>query len=312
MSFLETPRFPDDPSYGSTFGCAWSASIVVLDNGTDEVNDRWGRARGTGVLAEAVKTRAAWSEIMAWARAVNGAADGFRMKDWSDYSSAEDGGETVTDTDQEIGVGDGTETQFQLTKTYAAGTFEHIRNIRKPVTGTTVIALDGTPTASGWTVDTTTGIVTFSAAPGLGVVVTAGYEYDVPVRLDLGDSPVTLSMESYELASFTGLPVIEILDPTPTSERLFHQGSAAVALAANGSFTMLTGGLLIVTPAGAGLTYQLPTTVGLGDGHGHFVIRNAGADSLDIIDQADDVVVAIAAGETYEFGIDDAGDWIAW
>ena len=37
---------------------------------------------------------------------------------------------------------------------------------------------------SGWTVDTTTGVVTFTAAPAGGVIVRAGFEFDVPVRFD--------------------------------------------------------------------------------------------------------------------------------
>jgi uncharacterized protein (TIGR02217 family) len=52
------------------------------------------------------------------------------------------------------------------------------------VAGTVRIALDGVELASGWSVDATTGIVTFAAAPGAGVAITAGFEFDVPVRFD--------------------------------------------------------------------------------------------------------------------------------
>jgi len=38
--------------------------------------------------------------------------------------------------------------------------------------------------SSGYTLNLTTGIVTFSAAPGSGVAVSADYEFDVPVRFD--------------------------------------------------------------------------------------------------------------------------------
>ena len=36
----------------------------------------------------------------------------------------------------------------------------------------------------GYTVDLTTGIVTFTVAPGAGVAVTSDYDFDVPVRFD--------------------------------------------------------------------------------------------------------------------------------
>ena len=48
------------------------------------------------------------------------------------------------------------------------------------------IAFGGLKQASGGSVDTTTGLVTFSAAPGSGVAITAGFEFDVPVPIPCG------------------------------------------------------------------------------------------------------------------------------
>ena len=61
---------------------------------------------------------------------------------------------------------------------------------------------------SGWTVDTTTGVVTFTIAPGNGVVVRAGFEFDVPVRFDADVLDVTLDIE--RLGSITSIPLLEI------------------------------------------------------------------------------------------------------
>jgi uncharacterized protein (TIGR02217 family) len=44
--------------------------------------------------------------------------------------------------------------------------------------------LDSLEQLSGWSVDTTTGLVTFGTPPVLGVEVTADFEFDVPVRFD--------------------------------------------------------------------------------------------------------------------------------
>ena len=90
----------------------------------------------------------------------------------------------ISDTDQVIGTGDAAEVDFQLVKIYTVGALSLTRNVTKPVTGTTIISLDDVPQGSGWTVDTTTGIVTFSVAPGGSVVVKAGFQFDVPVRFD--------------------------------------------------------------------------------------------------------------------------------
>ena len=61
---------------------------------------------------------------------------------------------------------------------------------------------------SGWTVDTTTGLVTFDAAPAAGVAVTAGFAFDVPVRFDTDALDVTLDLE--RLGSITSIPLLEI------------------------------------------------------------------------------------------------------
>ena len=70
-----------------------------------------------------------------------------------------------------------------------------------------LIALGGVAQATSWAVDTTTGIVAFDVAPGVGVAVTAGFEFDVPVRFDSDLLDVTLDME--RLGSITSITLIE-------------------------------------------------------------------------------------------------------
>jgi len=83
-----------------------------------------------------------------------------------------------------------------------------VRTIAKPVVGSVMIALNGSPQASGWSVDSTTGLVTFATAPGSGVAITAGFEFDVPVRFDTDALDVTLGIE--RLGSITSIPLLEI------------------------------------------------------------------------------------------------------
>ena len=59
---------------------------------------------------------------------------------------------------------------------------------------------------SGWTLDATTGVVTFATALGIGVIVRAGF--DVPVRFDTDMLDVTLDIE--RLGSITSIPLLEI------------------------------------------------------------------------------------------------------
>jgi uncharacterized protein (TIGR02217 family) len=111
-------------------------------------------------------------------------------------------------TDQVIGAGDNSSTVFQLVKAYSSGAQTWTRSITKPVTGTVTVALDGNAQTSGWSVDTTTGQITFTTAPAGGVIVSAGFEFDVPVRFDTDQLDVTQDLE--RLGSITSIPLIEI------------------------------------------------------------------------------------------------------
>ncbi|WP_167626623.1 DUF2460 domain-containing protein, partial [Paracoccus luteus] len=107
-----------------------------------------------------------------------------------------------------IGTGDGITTAFQLVKRYASGSQTWVRAITKPVAGTVRIALDGAEQLGGWSVDTTTGVVTFATAPAEGVAITAGFAFDVPVRFDTDALDVTLDLE--RLGSITSIPLLEL------------------------------------------------------------------------------------------------------
>ena len=115
---------------------------------------------------------------------------------------------TLAATDQAIGTGDGATTAFQLVKVYASGSQSWTRTITKPVDGTVKVAIDGTEQTSGWSVDTTTGLVTFTTAPATGAIITAGFEFDVPVRFDTDQLDVTLDIE--RLGSITSIPLLEL------------------------------------------------------------------------------------------------------
>jgi uncharacterized protein (TIGR02217 family) len=120
-------------------------------------------------------------DLIAFFRARRGKAYGFRFKDWTDYKA--DG--------QLLGTGDDATTQFQLVKHYPSGSVIEVRTITKPVAGTVKVYLDGIEQLSGWSVDTTTGLVTFGTPPALGVEVTGDFEFDVPVRFDTDHMAVT-------------------------------------------------------------------------------------------------------------------------
>jgi uncharacterized protein (TIGR02217 family) len=145
--------------------------------------------------------------VVAFFEARNGRLHGFRFKDWGDHKSCLPSG-TPSPADQAIGTGDGATTQFQLAKRYTSGAQSWTRAISKPIAGSVTIALNGAPQPSGWSVATTTGLVTFATAPGAGVGITAGFAFDVPVRFDTDALDVTLDLE--RLGSINSIPLLEL------------------------------------------------------------------------------------------------------
>lgn len=184
MSFLETPRFPDRISFGSVGGPKFNTTVITIDSGWEQRNANWAYPLSTFDAAYGVQTMDQLYELVKFFRVMQGRANGFRFKDHLDFKSHHDNqkDDAVSDTDQTIGTGDGNTKTFQLIKSYTEGILTKTRIIQKPVVGTTVVSLDDVSQGSGWTVDTTTGIITFTVAPGAGVVVKAGFEFDVPMR----------------------------------------------------------------------------------------------------------------------------------
>jgi uncharacterized protein (TIGR02217 family) len=118
----------------------------------------------------------------------------------------------VTATDQVIGAGDGATAAFQLVKTYGSIHAPYQRPIMKPVVGSVRVAVDGTEKAvdTDFTIDTTTGIVTFLAGhiPASGEAVSAGFLFDVPVRFDTDYLEVDLS--AFAAGVIPKIPLVEI------------------------------------------------------------------------------------------------------
>jgi uncharacterized protein (TIGR02217 family) len=118
----------------------------------------------------------------------------------------------VDPADQEIGTGDGTTASFQLIKSYGDGGSAYVRPITKPVAGTVRVAVDGAEKSDGvdFTVDLQTGIVTFqtSAIPGAAQAVSAGFEFDVPVRFD--SDLLTINLDAFAAGQIPDIALVEV------------------------------------------------------------------------------------------------------
>lgn len=207
MAAFKEVRFPDNIGRGARGGPRRRTRITALASGFEERNAAWANSRRYYDVSFGIRRADDLSTVVAFFEAMNGRLYGFRFKDWSDYKSCLPS-TAPTAMDQTLGEGDGDTTAFQLRKAYEAGSDTWHRHICKPVAGTVLVALDGVPQGSGWTIDTATGIVTFDTAPVLGAEVTAGFEFDVPARFDTDDMPVNLDLE--RKGSIPSIPIAEI------------------------------------------------------------------------------------------------------
>ena len=206
MAFHEI-RFPDNISRGARGGPERRTQVVELASGDEERNASWANSRRRYDVAYGIRRADDLAAVVAFFEARNARLYGFRYKDWADYKSSLPS-QVVTPTDQQIGTGTGSLKTFQLAKRYTSGAQTWVRTIAKPVAGTVRLALNGVEQMSGWTLDATTGVITFLTAPGNGVIVRAGFEFDVPVRFDTDMLDVTLDIE--RLGSITSIPLIEV------------------------------------------------------------------------------------------------------
>lgn len=193
MSFQEI-QFPSDIAFGSNGGPEFFTSIVSTYGGFEQRNINWSQSRARYNVLHAIKNQTQIDELLIFFRKMRGKAYAFRFKDWADFSA----------TSQQIGVGNGVNKNFQLVKNYDSAQ----RIISKPVSGSVKIYIDDVEQNSGVAVNSTTGVVTFTTAPDVDEVVTADFEFDVPVRFDTDYLPVTF--DSAGLNSIRDIPLIEV------------------------------------------------------------------------------------------------------
>jgi uncharacterized protein (TIGR02217 family) len=136
---------------------------------------------------------------------------GFRWRDPLDWKSCAPN-TTPSPLDQIIGTGDATTAKFQLRKTYGSSFAPWRRDIKKPVADTVKVAVAGTELVAGtdFAIDTSTGVVTFLAGhiPTDGQSITAGFEFDVPVRFDTDKLEINLS--GFTSGAIPNIPIVEV------------------------------------------------------------------------------------------------------
>jgi uncharacterized protein (TIGR02217 family) len=208
MEFHEV-RFPASLSFGSVGGPERRTDIVTLANGFEERNTPWAHSKRRYDAGLGMRSLDDVEKLISFFEARRGQMHGFRWKDWSDFKSAQASGD-ISYRDQVIALGDGHRVTFELVKTYRSGAFSYVRPIAKPVVGSVRIGIEQDEMREGvdYEVDDTTGLIRFVHPPAETTEITAGFEFDVPVRFDT--DRIQTSVASFQAGTVPNVPVVEV------------------------------------------------------------------------------------------------------
>lgn len=246
--FIESPRFPEDISYGSTGGPGFNTDLVTVASGFESANSNWSQSKCQFEASHGLKTQAQINTLIGFFRVCRGKAGRFRYKDWLDFSVDTSSGRIGT------GLGDGTPGAMQLAKIYTSGSYTHERPIRKPTVSPAPAVYRGgvlKTLTTHYTLDTTTGLVTWVYdATSNASAITPGATTSVV----LADNPGTLiAGQKLYLTGFTGADAALVNNLAHTINSVVGAGPYTFTLATNTDAKTITLG------TGAGHKYPQAT-----------------------------------------------------
>lgn len=201
------------PSYPIIASPRWNTDLITLASGAETANQNWSQPFYNFTIPEAIRSMEIYETVIAHWMVVAGPAYTFPFRNPMDFASVALNipaqVPNISPNDQVIGTGDGLKMNFQIIKKYQRGGFTHYREIYLPVVNTVRVAFNGVEQFSGFSVNRTTGIITFTVPPSTGTAITCGYLYDENVRFESDDSFDAIS-RNYGIAGYSDLTFIQV------------------------------------------------------------------------------------------------------
>ena len=204
--------FPPAVSFGATGGPERRNEIVALTSGREKRNARVSLSRRRYDAGTGIRSLEDLHDVVAFFEARRGSLHAFRFRDPFDMKSCRPQA-TPSPLDQTLGTGDGATLRFALVKVYGEGADAYHRPIARPRPESLRVAVGGSELSypGGFTFDGEKAEVVLADAPAVGVAITAGYEFDVPVRFDA--ERLSVSLASFRAGQIPSIPLIEVLQP---------------------------------------------------------------------------------------------------
>ncbi len=196
MSDFHDVRFPLHLAFGTRGGPVRPTDILQLANGAETRNAKTRHSRRRYNAVAGLKSRAQAIELLNFYESRNGPLHAFRFRDPLDNSA-----------ENYIGRGTGGQRGFELIKSYGDAPYIYMRRITKPIIGSVRAFIDDVETPVS--VDYQRGTLQFETPPYLGAVITASFEFDVPVRF--ASDSLDIVLDDFGAAQIQDIPLIEIL-----------------------------------------------------------------------------------------------------
>lgn len=208
MSFIESRVLDNYIALGSSAGASYNTEIIELSSGIEQRNQAWAYPRHRYVLGISAGESTKIETLRQLHHSTRGAFNGFRFKDFNDYSSATVQGDAVAYTDQDISVGDGSTLTYQVVKNYTTLSETVQRKITKLIASSFVLGFSGTgwsvqDTGDRWSLNANTGVITFSADISSAVSGASNSGGGV-TRITSVAHGVQTSADTFFLSGFTG------------------------------------------------------------------------------------------------------------
>lgn len=171
-------RLPDDIERGAVGGPSFNTRVTDLESGFTKRNGLWSQTRGEWDISYGISDGVDIDIVRDFFYAREGRLRGFRFKDWTDFELGDPLNPAVTF--QQIAVADGVLATFPVVKTYTSGLITYTRNIKKLVSGTMTVLVNGSIDATA-VVDHDNATVTPTTLPALNDLIQVAGEFDVPV-----------------------------------------------------------------------------------------------------------------------------------
>lgn len=204
-------RFPLAIAFGATGGPERRVEIVSLASGREQRNLRQAHALRRYDAGTGLRSLADIEDVLAFFEARRGPLHPFRFRDPFDWKTAAHG-VAAGPGDQTLGTGDGATATFALVKHYGGVETGYVRPVSHAVAASVRVAVNGVEVPAGhFSVAGFGHAITFAPGhvPPAGAVISAGFEFDVPVRFDTAS--LTLSLSGFKAGQVQSIPLREVL-----------------------------------------------------------------------------------------------------